>query len=86
MLKLSAVPTGLEILTSVPTDKSVGYFHLSLRDKMHIYKLGISATFYIVVAIHELPLHVRLKFLYIKLGIPAAFCLYVGQGFSLATV
>ncbi len=35
---LSAVPTGLEILTSVPTDKSVGYFHLSLRDKMHIRK------------------------------------------------
>ena len=41
MLKLSAVPTGREILTSVPTDKSVGYFHLSLRDKTHIYKLGL---------------------------------------------
>ena len=35
---LSAVPTGLEIPASVPTDKSVGYFHLSLRDKMHIYR------------------------------------------------
>ncbi len=25
-------------MSSVPTDESVGYFHLSLRDKMHIYK------------------------------------------------
>jgi len=38
MLMLSAVPTGLAILTTVPTDKSVGYFHLSLRDKIPIYK------------------------------------------------
>ncbi len=35
---LSAVPTGLAILATVPTDKSVGYFHLSLRDKIPIYK------------------------------------------------
>ena len=38
MAMQSAVPTGLKILPSGPTDKSVGYFHLSLRDKMHIYK------------------------------------------------
>ncbi|MEK6729397.1 MAG: hypothetical protein AABY76_05170 [Planctomycetota bacterium] len=38
MAMQSAVPTGLKILPSDPTDKSMGYFHLSLRDKMHIYK------------------------------------------------
>jgi hypothetical protein len=34
----SAVPTGLIIPAYSPTDKSVGYFHLSLRDKTQIYK------------------------------------------------
>ncbi|MBF8278330.1 MAG: hypothetical protein HW390_3403 [Candidatus Brocadiaceae bacterium] len=34
----SAVPTGLKILASGPTDKSVSYFHLSLWDKMLICK------------------------------------------------
>ena len=37
-VRMSVVPTGLEIVDTVPTDKSVGYFHLSLRDKMHVYK------------------------------------------------
>ena len=37
-LILLAIPAGLKILASAPTDKSVGYFHLSLRDKMHICK------------------------------------------------
>ena len=45
MLMLSAVPTGLAILATVPTDKSVGYFHLSLRDKIPIYKkVGMHPT------------------------------------------
>ena len=35
---LSAVPTGLKILAYSPTDKSVGYFYLSLWDKTQIYK------------------------------------------------
>ncbi len=35
---LSTVPTGLTIRPTVPTDKSVDYFHLSLLDKMHIRK------------------------------------------------
>ena len=38
MLMLSAVPTGLAILDTVPTDKSVGCFHLPLWDKIPIYK------------------------------------------------
>ena len=29
---------GLKILVYSPTDKSVGYFHLSLRDKTQSYK------------------------------------------------
>jgi len=36
----SAVPMGLKILAYSPTDKSVGYFHLSLWDKTQIYKNG----------------------------------------------
>ena len=48
---LSAVPTGLEFLASDPTDKPVGYFHLSLRDKMHIYKkVGMHPSVFILVA------------------------------------
>ena len=42
---LSAVPTGLSIPASLPTDKSVDYFHLSLRDKIHICKnVGMHPT------------------------------------------
>ncbi|MEK7698918.1 MAG: hypothetical protein AAB332_00795 [Planctomycetota bacterium] len=37
-VKQSVVPTGLKILAYSPTDKSVGYFHLSLRDKTQICK------------------------------------------------
>ncbi len=32
------VPMGLKTLAAGPTDKSVGYFHLSLRDKEQIHK------------------------------------------------
>ncbi len=37
-VKHSAVPTGLKNPFPDPTDKSVGYFHLSLRDKTQICK------------------------------------------------
>jgi len=41
----SAVPTGLKILAYSPTDKSVGYFHLSLWDKTKIWSRRIMETF-----------------------------------------
>ena len=42
----SAVPTGLAILDTVPTDESVGYFHPSRWDKMPVYKKGEGSHIY----------------------------------------